>query len=216
MNMRTAFDRMIALAKVDALRRGILVSSLALVAAGIGGISGCAKLNGDRASPSGHELSLSNTFMTIGATEYTLTTNNLPMTFNLKQGNEPYKFAMSFHVSEKEDFRLRFWIEDCEFAFTNGIATISGKKLEELDCRGFADGMKIASGLVHVGILNQAKRFAWYVRVYDDSRGEYVSYLSYCPEPPQPLAGAAKMIIFECSGVKIIHESNWYEWGCYW
>jgi hypothetical protein len=33
--------------------------------------------------------------MTIGATEYTLTTNNLPMTFNLKQGNERIASSLS-------------------------------------------------------------------------------------------------------------------------
>ena len=173
--------------------------------------SGCAWLNGDRGSPSSgcHELTLGNAFMTICDTEYSLTTNNIPLALMLKRSNTHYEFG--FNLST--DSALRVEIAGVEFAFTNRVATMRGadvtgiKKIEN-----FTEGMDFSGGWVKFGIRNDRDHSLSFMFSAAPGRLAKPSYVWYCPANAENAPRPVPFRILECAGVKFRHLSNWYDW----
>ena len=168
---------------------------------------GCEWLNGDRGDLSAdcHELTLSNVFMTINDTEYSLTTNNIPFTFVLKRSNTWYKFG--FRLSN--DSALRVEIAGVEFAFTNHVATMRGGNMAGMrEIKHFKNGMGFNDGWVGFDIRNSEFVF----RAASPSDLSTPSYVWYCPTDAEEAPRTVPFRILECAGVKVRHLPNWYEW----
>ena len=172
---------------------------------------GCAWLNGDRESPSAgcHGLTLSNTFMTICDTEYSLTTNNIPLVFMLKRSNTGYEFG--FRLSN--DSALRVEIDGVEFAFTNHVVTMRGGNVAGIQkIENFKDGMEFCGGWVRFGIGNRGGHLPSFVLSAASPSSGSSAFLRYCQTDAQKTSGPVPFRILECAGVEVRHLSNWYEW----
>jgi len=173
--------------------------------------SGCAWLNGDRGRPSAncHELTLSNTFMTICDTEYSLTTNNIPLAFMLKRSNTGYEFG--FRLSN--DSALRVEIDGVEFAFTNRVVTMRGGNVAGIQkIENFKDGMEFCGGWVRFGIGNRGGHPPSFVFSAASPSSGSSAFLRYCPTDAEEAPRTVPFRILECTGVEVRHLSNWYEW----
>ena len=215
MNTRMMFARAVAGAAKETGERRIVIIAVPLLCIALLVMmlctNGCAWLNGNRGGLSAdcHEITLSNTFMTIDNTEYSFAKDNMPFAFMLKRSNTWYEF--DFRLSN--DSALRVEIAGVEFAFTNHVVTMRGVDVAGIQkIENFNDGMEFCEGWVRFGIGNRRGYPPSFIFNAASPSSGSSAFLRYSLPDTQETSGPVPFRILECAGVKVRHLSNWYEW----
>jgi len=170
----------------------------------VGGLSGCAYLNGDAMwlGVNQKEVRVSNTLLTWFDTEYNLGEDNLPFVFVCLPSEDPYEFGV--RLSTNSVFRVRFQRgnearEGDDFVeVRNGIMRVvkNDRPEEVYTCKAMN---------IHVS----PSRGSW--RIWAWSEGNETHYVEG-EYPLSKMRETRRLVVEECKNTEFRHQSNWYEW----
>ena len=184
--------------------RTVEMASLSALSVAVLALSGCAYLNGDAMHlGTKKSVTVSNTLLTWFPTEYEFKDANLPFQFLCKPNNTPYDFGFELPTNSVLKLRLSYYHssstseKDTVVSVSNGVATIRGPK-----------NSAVVNGCKSFWLRISPHRGMWAIGLQATSGNRLIEGKFM----PEKMWQTERFAIEECRGVKVRHQSNWYEW----